>query len=374
MKFISDIRPGDFFSDFDSGSLTGLAGIGPGEFAFELQSREAYGPQGSLMVWFHGACRLQDIDVREGGALRFVARKPHRLDKMRPVFSFDNADWSYVPEPYGPADDGFRFEVPLRPGAGCVWFAAHFPYPSSRYYGLCESAAGRPGVRAYSIGTTELGRDILCVTVSGPPASGHARRRVLLSAGSHAGETASLWGIEGIVDFLSSGCEEAWAMLRDTEFYIVPMLNVDGAALGLDRRNAAGVNLYFDYREFRAAESRAMWRLVEDLRPDVWLDLHSWHLGVAEGAFAPDPKVVGEESYNTRIKPLIEAVGRHFTIRDCGRDTLDCPNTQALLRLGIPGFCPEFNMGLGADGAWKTPESNKLLGAAVLRGLCAWLR
>lgn len=369
-----DIEPSHFFSDFDSGSLIGLVRAAPGEFGFELQSKEIYGPQGSLTVWFYGACRLEGIDIHRGDVLRFVVRHPHRLDRMRPVYCLDGGPWRYVPEPYGPKDDGFHFRVPLEPGAARVFFAAHFPYPSSRYYELCRTADESPIASLSNIGSTECGRDILCITVDDSSVSDTRKHRVILSAGSHAGETASLWGIEGVVGFLLSGDSTASQMLRQSTFYIVPMLNVDGAALGLDRRNAGGVNLYFDYREFRAAESRAMWRFVEETRPDVWLDFHSWHLGIAEGAYAPDPDVIGAQSHDACIRPLMECVGRHFPIKNCGRDTADCPNTQAVLRYGIPGFCPEFNMGVGSDGVWKFPEHNKALGVGILRGLHDYLR
>ena len=365
MTSLSELGPSRFSADFDSGSLIDLRKTGPGEFEFVMQSREVHGEQGSLMVWFYGRCDLSGIRVSEGQRLRMTVPPPHRLGKIRPVYSYDNESWDYVPDPYGPNGDVFRFEIPMRPGAGAVYFAAHFPYPSARMHSLVARAA-RSGIASVgSIGLTEEGRDIPVIRVGEPGSA----RVVLLSAGSHAGETASLWGMEGIIEFLVSGCPESTEMLRSTVFHIVPMLNVDGTGLGLDRRQSTGVNIYFDYRSFASAEARAMWGLVEKLRPDIWLDFHSWHTGVAEGAYGPDPSVIGAEAYSTQIKPLRDAINTHFPIKNWGPDTLDCPNTQALLQHGISGFCPEFNMGLGADGRWKTCEDNKLLGIDILRAL-----
>lgn len=368
LRTISDIEPRDFSSDFDSGSLVGLTKTGAGRFSFELQSREVYGPQGSLTVWFYGRCRLGDVHIGDEEAIHFTVRPPHRLDKMRPVYSHNNENWHYVRQPYGSKDDGFDFDVPLRRGLKSASFAAHFPYPSTRMIGLVNRALESKRVACGSIGNTELGREITFLTIADPYAPATATRSILLSAGSHAGETASLWGTEGIVEFLTSQDPEATEMLRDTVFYVLPMLNVDGAALGLDRRNATGVNIYFDYREFRSSESRAMWKLIDRLRPSFWLDLHSWHLGVAEGAYGPDPGVIGDARYDSDIRPLRDAVGMHFPINEWGADTLDCPNTQALLQFGIPGLCPEFNMGLGANGQWKNCQDNMELGVNLLRG------
>lgn len=368
-RTISELDATDFFSDFDSGSLLGLTKTGPGEFAFELQSREVHGPQGSLMVWFYGGCDLSGFRVNGGDRLRFLIRNPHSLSKMRPVYSSDGETWDYVPEPYGPDDQGYRFQLPLSQ-SDRVYFAAHFPYPSSRTFDLVQRAAGHRSLTASTIGSTELGRPIPILTVA---AAQKAERRVLLSAGSHAGETASLWGMEGIIDFLLSDAPEASAILNQVAVTIVPMLNVDGAALGLDRRQATGVNIYFDYQDFAACESRLMWSLVESLRPDLWLDLHSWHLGIAEGAYGPDPNIIGEDTFNSKVKPVLDSVGKRFPISQLGLDTLDCPNTQALLRLGVPGILVEFNMGKGADGRWKSIHDNKALGVDMLRGVDDYL-
>lgn len=361
----SDLDPSDFFSDMDSGSLVGLRKTGQAQFEFEMQPKSVYGEQGSLMVWFHAGCNLSRVRVSLGDSLQMAVPPPHRLSHIRPVFSCDNVSWDYVPEPYGLDGEVFHFRVPLKPESDRVCFAAHFPYPSTRMYDVVESARQSGCAEAGAIGQTEQGRVIPVLRMGNP----EARRRVLLSAGSHAGETASLWGMEGIIRFLTSHDSEAASLLRDMSFCVVPMLNVDGAALGLDRRQATGVNLYFDYRRFEACESRAMWNLLRELRPAAWLDLHSWHLGVAEGAYGPDASVIGDDLYNESIKPLRTAVDRRFPINNWGVDALDCPNTQALLQLGVPGLCPEFNMGRGADGRWKTPEDNQRLGVELLRAV-----
>jgi hypothetical protein len=150
--------------------------------------------------------------------------------------------------------------------------------------------------------------------------------------------------------------------------YVVPLLAADGFALGNDRRQATGVNIYFDYQKFESREARFMWDTVKRLRPSLWLDYHSWHLGKAEGLYGPHPKIVGPEKYAV-VKSLVDAVGKHFPMIHTGPDTLDSPNTQALLKLGIPGFCPEFNFGKGAGGEWKTTEDQKILGSKIVMGV-----
>jgi hypothetical protein len=210
------------------------------------------------------------------------------------------------------------------------------------------------------------------LTVTDSTVSDRRKKTILLSAGDHPGETASLWGMEGSIDFLLSDSPVAKSLRKRAVIHIVPLLAMDGFALGTDRRQATGVNIYFDYQKFESREARFMWETVKRVRPVLWLDYHSWHLGTAEGLYGPHPKIVGPEKFAS-VKPLIDAVGKYFPINQQSPDTLDSPNTQALLKLGIPGFCPEFNFGKGATGEWKTIEDQRVLGSKIILGIQDYL-
>ena len=73
------------------------------------------------------------------------------------------------------------------------------------------------------------------------------------------------------------------------------------------------------------------------------------------------------------VKPLIDAIGKYFPLKQQSPDTLDSPNTQALLKLGVPGFCPEFNFGKGANGEWKSMEDQRVLGSKIIMGIQDYL-
>ncbi len=303
-------------------------------------------------------------------------REPVGNTYMRPVYSYDGSDWQFVPEGWGRADKTdtrFRFEVPLDAGHDRVYVASTYPYPSDRVLERAIEQVHSPYVQHVEIlGRTERDRPILLLTITDRTVPDSKKRHVLLSAGDHGAETASVWGLEGSIDFLLSDDAVARRLRRTTVFSVVPMLNVDGFALGTDRRQATGVNIYFDYQKFESREARAMWKKVTELKPVVWLDYHSWHLGKAEGLYGPHPTIVGDEAY-AKVKPLIQAITKHFPINHEGPDGRDSPNTQALLKFGIPGFCPEFNFGEGADGRWKTIADQKALGVQVVLGLSDYL-
>lgn len=375
-RTVAELDVSDCFDNMESGFFTNPRKIGPGSFEFDLQQTAIYGDQGTLRVWFYVMCDLRNVTIQRGERLQIALRWPVGNTHMRPVFSYDAVDWSFVPDGWGRKsqnDTRFRFEVPLEPGRDRVYFAAHYPYPPHRVLERSVALAGHRYVRSIEVlGRTERDRPILLITITDPETSDAGKARVFLSGGDHAGETASVWGLEGSIDFLLSEDDVAERLRRTSIIYVVPMLNVDGFALGTDRRQATGVNIYFDYRRFESREARVMWRAVTDLRPELWLDYHSWHLGKAEGLYGPHPRVVGQEQY-AKVRPLIETIGEYFPIAHEGPDTLDSPNTQALLKLGIPGFCPEFNFGQGADGRWKTIADQKALGARLMLGVADYL-
>ena len=375
-RAVADLDVDDFFDNMESGFFANLEKTGPGSFELDLQQPAVYGGQGTLRVWFHAMCDLRHVVVRPGERLKIALRWPVGNTHMRPVYSYDGVDWEFVPGDWGRAnkeDTRFRFEVPLEPGRDRVYFAANHPYPSQRVLERAiDQARNRYVQKVDILARTERDRPILMLTITDRTAADSKKRKVLLTAGDHGAETASAWGMEGTIDFLLSDDPVAHRLRRTTIFYVVPILNTDGFALGTDRRQATGVNIYLDYRKFESREARAMWKKVTELAPAVWLDYHSWHLGKAEGLYGPHPRIVGDETY-AKVKPLMQAIGKHFPITHEGPDTLDSPNTQALLRFGIPGFCPEFNFGQGADGRWKTIADQKALGAKIVLGLSDYL-
>jgi murein tripeptide amidase MpaA len=64
-----------------------------------------------------------------------------------------------------------------------------------------------------------------------------------LRARAHPWEPAGNWLIEGLVSKLLRGDAEATKLLARTCYYILPMANKDGVALGRTRFNALGRDL-----------------------------------------------------------------------------------------------------------------------------------
>ena len=62
-------------------------------------------------------------------------------------------------------------------------------------------------------------------------------------ARQHPAETVGSFVMEGIIDFLFSGEEEAETLLKKYRIIVIPMVNPDGVIHGNSRCNLAGLDL-----------------------------------------------------------------------------------------------------------------------------------
>lgn len=68
-------------------------------------------------------------------------------------------------------------------------------------------------------------------------------------ARQHPGEITGSYMVEGVMDFLTSSCEEARFLREKCIFKIVPMVNVDGVIHGNNRCSLLGVDLNRRWRQ-----------------------------------------------------------------------------------------------------------------------------
>lgn len=155
-------------------------------------------------------------------------------------------------------------------------------------------AAASPRVRMLPFGRSPEGRDLWLVVVSKEGAKSPAdlaangRPTVLAQAGIHAGEIDGKdAGMMLLRDLALPGGSLA-PLLDRVNLLFVPILNVDGHERASDfgrinqrgpekmgwRTTARNLNLNRDYAKLDAPETRALVRLLNDWRPDLYLDLH----------------------------------------------------------------------------------------------------
>ncbi|MEC7583757.1 MAG: M14 family metallopeptidase [Planctomycetota bacterium] len=142
-------------------------------------------------------------------------------------------------------------------------------------------------------GKSHEDRDLLLVRAALPGIEEEAAIRLLVIANIHAGEVEGKEAVQELAREIATG--EHGDLLQHAVLYIVPIYNVDGnerinarnrrqqngpEAVG-QRANAQGFDLNRDFIKAEAPETRTLLRLMRDLDPHVFMDLHttdgSWH-------------------------------------------------------------------------------------------------
>lgn len=136
-----------------------------------------------------------------------------------------------------------------------------------------EVAAHPQQISMESVGKTQRGREIPMVVVSkqGPQAN---HLRVLYTGcvhgNEHAGTEGLLWFIHQLVNDAEVG-----ALLDQIDFYILPMVNVDGSESD-SRQTNNGIDPNRDQTRLLTPEVQTLHRVATRVMPQVFIDFHEF--------------------------------------------------------------------------------------------------
>ncbi|OMJ87122.1 hypothetical protein SteCoe_11195 [Stentor coeruleus] len=137
----------------------------------------------------------------------------------------------------------FTYNFPHK--SDTVYFAYSYPYTYSDLMQDLQIIENLPFVTrkllCYSIAGNRC--DYLTVTNPSTPEEIKSRKGIVISARVHPGETVGSWMMKGVLDFITSDCDEAKDLRQKYVFKIIPMLNPDGVINGNYRCGLAGVDL-----------------------------------------------------------------------------------------------------------------------------------
>ena len=284
---------------FESGSAGGI--LPTGEDAFEVFPLPEPVPR-----WFFDA-----LEEHFGGAgvpreyachVRLVSRAPReRTVRLRfhftetsgaaymapPYWLFRNGRWRPVPARDTEYAEGSRVDlaIPLAPGEEVR--AANKPYPGLReIHDDMETLAASGLFEVREIGRTAQGRPIQALESTGPAADA-----ILIGATMQPAEPAAR-PVLAIAHWLTDGSGLTRRLLERFRFAFVPLPNPDGAAGGRSCTNGAGEVPMFSFGrllegESAPAETRALWKYAERLRPLSYLELHTHYQDVRSHKLNP---------------------------------------------------------------------------------------
>lgn len=181
--------------------------------------------------------------------------------------------------PWGPAGleartdlkKKYAVRIPLAPGQ-CIFIANTLPRKLNRIQSAFDDLALRGGARRFVYGQSLEGRDLISYHYGEP----NKRAAILVTSGFHSPEPDT-FASKAIMTWLAG--PEAAAMLSQLGVVVVPITNPDGYAHQTQGSNAAGVNLFWDFRvedERNCPEASALWRLAADLAPRGYIDFHAY--------------------------------------------------------------------------------------------------
>jgi murein tripeptide amidase MpaA len=256
------------FSAFDSGNIEVISTDPSGQI--NLKIRKDTGAD--FFQWFYfrlaevrnRRCTISIINAGE-------ASYPEAWDGYRVCYSYDKLNWTRLDTRY---DSGIlSFEIV--PAFDSIFFAYFEPYDYEKHLSLVSLAQLSPLCRLESLGSTVQGRDIDLLII-GEPAEG--KKSIWITGRQHAGEPQASWFMEGLVNrLLDENDAAARVLLEQFDFYIVPMVNPDGAIAGNLRANAAGLDLNRQWANPDPENAPEVYAIIEKMKEtgvDLNLDIH----------------------------------------------------------------------------------------------------
>lgn len=132
-----------------------------------------------------------------------------------------------------------------------------------------RSVDGKGPVTVSAEGKSTQGRSIYLVRLS---RSKSPAWKILFYAQQHGDEIS---GKDALLYLIRDIARKPDLLPQDTEVWIVPMMNPDGAEAGT-RVNGAGADLNRDHMTLLQPETQALHRVVQRVRPDIAVDCHEF--------------------------------------------------------------------------------------------------
>lgn len=137
-----------------------------------------------------------------------------------------------------------------------------------------DDLTGRGRVSVACVGKSVRGRDIPLVVLSEPHALIRNTKRLFVICRQHGDEPAPTEAMLKLIqDLALSDSDETTYVLSKVSFFIVPMMNPDGAERNT-RRNSNGVDLNRDWMDLSQPETRCVRRAIDAVEPDIIIDAH----------------------------------------------------------------------------------------------------
>ncbi len=229
------------------------------------------------------------------------------------TYSTDGKTWQHSGKG---TRDGEWMVYQLAPGSASAYVAWGPPYtPTMAEQFVSAAAESSPHATGEQLCLSRGGRPVPMLTVREGTRPTAERFGVWVQARQHAWESGSSWVAQGFIEWLVGDTPDAGWLRRHADISVIPIMDVDNAATGNGGKDAQPHDHNRDWspnpnwNEVRAAQ-RAIGRLIDGNRMDVFLDLHNPAPGDPTFFYVLDAEFLGEEAAGLRDRFIEIAYGR----------------------------------------------------------------
>ena len=205
-----------------------------------------------------------------------------QFNKLRNhVYIRNDNDENWVYRPMHVQGSTAAGDLLLLPGITSVSLSPRYSY---RDYIGTVSQLPKETFFSKVIGKTPNDREIWAIEWN--PCKSLPEARIVIVARIHPYETAGSYCMEGIIKYLCKlKAHNAPQRIKNKAVYLLPMANPDGVSLGLCKRSDVdGVDMSKSLN-FNEPPLQYIKSWLDDIGPDIYIELHNWMLPDLDGIF-----------------------------------------------------------------------------------------
>ena len=156
-----------------------------------------------------------------------------------PVYSYYGRKWHRfekddILEQFSPNPHLFNYTIFKTFKKSAVTIARYYPYDIKRLEKLEKRLSFKRFFRSTQIGQTSMGRPLKMFTITDFSVPDNKKKAIWIHARTHPSETGSSFVLEGLMEYIlkKKMIDDIKINLRELVFYVVPMVNLDGVAVG----------------------------------------------------------------------------------------------------------------------------------------------
>lgn len=235
-----EIIPTEISDSFESGSIGEYNKISNTEWELSIADDNSNTSlPDSWRSWWY----IKMDNLALDSVTRFTIRNSGWPFYYIPVYSYDQKEWHRFSEAEVSQNSQNELIIEKLFSQSSVWIAMFYPYTLTDLENYIKTIEGNPSVSISKEGFSQHNNPLYLIKLTDFEVPVNEKKRILIHARTHPAETPPSFLIEGMINFLLSGNAEADELLKQYEFHIFPMQNVDGVIAGNYRSTPQSENL-----------------------------------------------------------------------------------------------------------------------------------